>query len=389
MRIVDVCGFYAPEGGGVKTYVDRKLRTGPRLGHEMIVVAPGAAETVTEIEPGAKLVTLPCPLFPLDRRYRYFTDEAQVHAALDRLAPDLVECSTPWKSAGMVGRWRGNAPRSLVMHCDALATYPYRWLGAVMEREAIDRRFDWFWRHLRRLGDAYDMLVCANHDLGARLTAGGVANIVVEPFGVEPGLFDPGLRDPKLRAELLAACGLEPDATLLMGVGRHSPEKRWPMVIEAVTAAGYHTRVGMVLIGEGRDRARLERAIAGNPHVRLLTSVRDRSALARLLASGDALVHGCEAETFGMVAAEARASGIPVIVPDLGGASDQARDAMGWTYPATQAGALAETIRVAVDELDRRRARTASAAAEVRTMDSHFEALFARYAAAGLCRRAA
>ena len=25
MRIVDVCAFYAPQGGGVKTYVERKL----------------------------------------------------------------------------------------------------------------------------------------------------------------------------------------------------------------------------------------------------------------------------------------------------------------------------------------------------------------------------
>jgi hypothetical protein len=34
----------------------------------------------------------------------------------------------------------------------------------------------------------------------------------------------------------------------------------------------------------------------------------DRAALARILASVDALVHGCEAETFCMTAAEARAS---------------------------------------------------------------------------------
>ena len=36
------------------------------------------------------------------------------------------------------------------------------------------------------------------------------------------------------------------------------------------------------------------------------------------LASADALVHGCEAETFCLVAAEARASGTPMIVPDRG-----------------------------------------------------------------------
>jgi alpha-1,6-mannosyltransferase len=41
MRIVDVSAFYTPCGGGVRTYVEAKLRAAPRLGHEMIVIAPG------------------------------------------------------------------------------------------------------------------------------------------------------------------------------------------------------------------------------------------------------------------------------------------------------------------------------------------------------------
>jgi alpha-1,6-mannosyltransferase len=32
MRIVDVCAFYTPEGGGVRTYVERKLAAAPRAG---------------------------------------------------------------------------------------------------------------------------------------------------------------------------------------------------------------------------------------------------------------------------------------------------------------------------------------------------------------------
>jgi alpha-1,6-mannosyltransferase len=26
MRIVDVCAFYSPQGGGVRTYIEQKLR---------------------------------------------------------------------------------------------------------------------------------------------------------------------------------------------------------------------------------------------------------------------------------------------------------------------------------------------------------------------------
>ena len=38
MRIVDVCAFYSPSGGGVRTYVDAKLRAAARFGHELVVL---------------------------------------------------------------------------------------------------------------------------------------------------------------------------------------------------------------------------------------------------------------------------------------------------------------------------------------------------------------
>src|SRR3546814_3677974 len=85
---------------------------------------------------------------------------------------------------------------------------------------------------------------------------------------------------------------------------------------------------------DGRDRARLIRHIGGNPHIHLLAPIADRTLLARVIASADALIHGCEAETFGLAAAEAVASGLPLIVPDEGGASDFVGPDNGECYAA-------------------------------------------------------
>src|SRR5205814_4406595 len=106
MRIVDVCAFYTPAGGGVRTYIDAKLNAAARFGHEMIVLAPGERRHVEQRGPGALLVTLPSPELPVDRRYRYFDDQAALHAELDLWRPDHVEASSPWSSATMVGRWQ-------------------------------------------------------------------------------------------------------------------------------------------------------------------------------------------------------------------------------------------------------------------------------------------
>jgi len=381
MRIVDVCAFYAPAGGGVKTYIERKLRAGPPAGHEIVVLAPGERDAVRHFGRNARIVTIAAPPFPLDRAYRYFDDEAAVHAALDRLAPDMVEVSSPWSSATMVARWRGAAPRALIMHADPLAAYAYRWFGAIAQRETIDRGFDWFWRHLRALDARYDLIVCASHDLSRRLVSGGLRHVVTEPMGVEPGIFSPSHRSEALRAELLGHCQLPPSATLLVGIGRFAPEKRWPMVVDAVTRAGYDHSVGLVLIGDGRERSAIARAAYGNPHVRLVQPVRNRGALAAILASADALVHGCEAETFCMTAAEARASGVPRIVPDAGGARDHHVEGQGALYRSGDASALSTALVGFLGDAPRlQRQRATAAAAGVRSMDDHFADLFDRYA---------
>ena len=380
MRIVDVCAFYAPRGGGVKTYVDRKLAAAVDHGHEIIVLAPGEEHRTEVRGPGARIEWLPGPKMPFDRNYRYFVDQDSIHAALDRLRPDMVEASSPWRAAEAVASWRGAAPRALFMHADPLAAFAYRWFGPVAKRETIDRGFDWFWRHLRRLDARYDLVVSPSLSLADRLAEGGLRQVVTHPLGIVPGEFTPAARDPALRTDLLRRCGLGPDATLLVGLGRHAPEKRWPMVVDACMAAGVERPVGLVLVGDGRDRARVLRHVGENPHVLLLAPVTDRPALARLLASADALIHGCEAETFCLVASEARAAGLPLIAPDLGGAADQARDSRGEVYRAADAGSAARAVVRLIDRgVGQLGAEARARAGEVRTLDRHFDELFAAY----------
>lgn len=381
MRIVDVSAFYTPLGGGVRTYVEAKLRAAARFGHEVIVVVPGADHGVTRRGPGALLVTIPSPKLPVDGRYRYFDDERLLHATLDAWQPDHVEASSPWSSATMVGRWQGAATRSLVMHADPLAAYAYRWLGGIAPTAVIDRWFSRFWRHLRGLGQMFDSIVCANSHLAERLAAGGVANTETIRMGVEPGIFSPALRSAALRKSALADLGLGPEGLLLVGVGRFSAEKRWNMVLRAVGECGRKLPIGMVLVGDGSKRQRLEMLAAQYPNLAVLPPVTDRSELARLIASSDALVHGCEAETFCLVAAEARASGVPLIVPDRGGAIDQLVEGAGTSYASGRERSLQDAIERFVARGPELQRAAAVRASHPRTMDEHFADLFARYEA--------
>jgi alpha-1,6-mannosyltransferase len=184
-----------------------------------------------------------------------------------------------------------------------------------------------------------------------------------------------------MREQALRALGLDANATLLVGVGRFSAEKRWDMVMRAVAEAARKRPVGLLLVGDGAKRPRLEQLAQRIGSVAVLPRITDRTELARLLASADALVHGCEAETFCMVAAEARASGLPLIVPHRGAALDQLVPSGGLTYRAASKVSLERAIGRFIDRGPELQRAVAVRSSRVRTMDEHFAELFARYEA--------
>lgn len=388
MRVVDVAEFYSPTGGGVRTYIDRKFEAAAQLGHELFVIAPGPRDGFEPRAAGG-VIQVRAPRLPFDANYHMFWDADPVHRQLDVLTPDLVEASSPWRGAGIVASWEGLAPRAMFMHADPVASYPQRWLAPVATPQRIDQLFGWFWSYLRRLASGFGSVVAGGPWLADRLTGQGVGAVASVPLGIDRGAFSPGKRDAALRSRLLAACACPDDAKLVLGVGRFHPEKRWPMVIEATMRARADTPIGLVLIGDGVDRVRVARAAAGNPHVRILPPIRDRDLLAAHLASADFLVHGCESETFGLIPAEAMASGLPVVGPDRGGFAHLAQPATSEIYRAGDtAAATAAVRRLLARDPGLLRAAAVEAAAKVRRDIDHFTDLFDHYGAVAAGARA-
>lgn len=388
MRVVDVAEFYSPTGGGVRTYIDRKFEAAAQLGHELFVIAPGAQDGFEPRAAGG-VIQVRAPRLPFDANYHMFWDADPVHRQLDILSPDLVEASSPWRGAGIVANWAGTTPRAMFMHADPVASYPQRWLAPIANPQQIDRLFGWFWSYLRKLTGRFGSVVAGGPWLADRLAEQGVGAVASVPLGIDRGVFSPGMRDERLRSRLLAACGCPEEARLVLGVGRFHPEKRWPMVIEATMRARADAPIGLVLIGDGIDRVRVARAAAANPHVHILPPIRDRAVLAAHLASADALVHGCESETFGLIPAEAMASGLPVVGPDRGGFAHLAQSATSEVYRAGDTAAAAAAIRrlFARDPGTLRDAAIA-AAVKVRRDIDHFADLFDHYGSLAVGERA-
>ena len=380
MKIVDVCEFYSPTGGGVRRYINQKLALAEKFGHQLTVIAPGA-ETRTEEAHGGAIAWIKSPHLPFDRNYRMFWNHQQVWRTLDRLNPDLVEGSSPWRGGWLAARWPGKAVKVFFMHADPVAIYPQTFLGGLLGPERVDRLFGFFWRYLNRLNSNYDAAIVTNPALKERFSGFGLENIQVAPFGVERKNFSPDFYDSTARREMLATCGLGADAKLLIAVGRHHPEKRLRTLIQAVSRAQKQRKIGLYIAGDGFLRASVERWAQWTQHVYVAGQINDADQLATMMASADALIHGSAAETFGLVLAEALCSGTPLIVPDAGASATFAGPGYAETYRAGDAVECAEAVLrlLAGDRAEQSRAALAAADAQVFTVEQHFEKLFEIY----------
>ncbi len=388
MRVADISEFFSDFGGGVRTYVHQKLEAAAKAGITMTIIAPGPADR-RESRLGGEIVWVRSPVLPFDHRYHLFARKKPVHAILDELQPDVIEGSSTWRGAWIARGWAGNARRALFLHQDPVAVYPQSFLSPALKAERVDQLFAGFWRYLAKLSAGFDLTVAPSAVFARRLERLGVARAAACPLGVDRALFGPERRNDGLRLKMLSECGVsDPAAPLFVAVSRHHPEKRLPMMMRAFATFSIARPAALYLIGDGpmwRSVAAQAKKIRG---VAVAGPVTDRGLIAAKLASADYFVHGGAAETFGLVVAEALASGVPIVAPDLGGASEFVHPAWGEAYRAGDAAALGAALTRIVAR-DRRALALAARAGgrHISAPGDHFGKLFSIYAALANDRR--
>ncbi|HEX6274106.1 MAG TPA: glycosyltransferase [Polyangiaceae bacterium] len=378
MRVLDLAEFYSERGGGVRSYLDKMLRCAGSLGHEVIVVAPGPRDEETRVAEGGRIVRYAAPRMPYDPSYHAPIGVLRMRALVRELAPDVLQLSSPFVPS-WVGATLGVPLRSYVYHSDPIGCYvtplAKNVAGRLLERAA--------WGYMKAICASADVTVVAGEWLERELTARGFRNVHTVRFGIDREPFGPERRDEALRAEILGELASDPRARLALVAGRLAADKRQLRVIEALELVAKRRPVGLVLLGDGPERGRLEAAGRRLPRFRGVVFTRDRGEYARLLASVDLLTHGSTCETFGFLLAECLASGTPLVVPDAGGAVDLAEAGWSERYPAYAgpdaiAGAIERLLGRSATDL---RANARERSLRLPTTEEHFRALFDLYAA--------
>lgn len=146
----------------------------------------------------------------------------------------------------------------------------------------------------------------------------GIRRLAVVGRGADVAQFDPALRGSALRARF----GATDASPVVLHVGRLAPEKNLGLLFAAFAAIReIRPDARLVVVGDGPERARLERSYPGN----FFAGIRTGAELAQFYASADLFLYPSLTETYGNVTLEAMASGLAVLAFDYAAAHEHIR----------------------------------------------------------------
>jgi alpha-1,6-mannosyltransferase len=338
LGVLDISEFFGETTGGVRTYLLEKARyVEQRSNLRQVLVVPGARDSIHQAS-GVRCYRLHGPSIPTQKPYRFMLATRSTSRIVAHERPDLIEVGSAWCAPWLVhlARRHIDVPAVWFYHSNFPRIIAPRPKSAGWLRS---RSSSLAWRYVRRLGRLVHTTIAPSETVARELRNAGVENVVHVPLGVDLQLFTPARRayGPETRRRL----GLPP-GQLAMYVGRIAAEKDLDVLLRAWLQVQSRTGAHLIIVGHGPARAGLKSAPGGG-QVIWLPYQRDRNQLADLYGAVDLAVAPGPAETFGLAAMEAMASGNPVLSVDQGGVADTvARSGAGMLYRSGDSAHLAQ-----------------------------------------------
>ncbi len=183
------------------------------------------------------------------------------------------------------------------------------------------------------------------------------------PRGLDTGLFHPEKRKP----DFWKKRGLRDGEVGALYVGRVSREKNLDLFAAAcrrLLAAG--VKVRPLIVGDGPYAAMMKELLPEG----IYTGSLHKEELASAYASADFFVFPSTTDTFGNVVIEAQASGLPVIVSDIGGPKDLVEEGVdGRVTKGLDLDALTSAVRQLVEDEELRKRMGVASRARVAERD--------------------
>ena len=366
VRVAIVAESFLPHVNGVSNSVLRILEHCHLRGVEAVVLAPGSrAHPAPQSYAGAivrAFPSLPVPGYP-QVRIAVARDD-RLTGILSEHQADIIHLASPFLTGLPACRAasRLGAPVVAAYQTDLaafVARYGLRSLSAAV------------WRRLRAIHGRVNITLAPSSAAMRQLHDQGIPRVALWSRGVDAQRFHPNRRSPELHRALAS------EGQVLVGyMGRLAPEK----CLEDLRVLRDIPGVRLVLIGDGPDRARLERLLPDAVFLGLLQG----DTLATAVATLDIGVHTGPHETFCQSLQELLASGVPAVSVAAGGPLDLIEPSRnGWLYPPGDLDGFRAKVADLAGDLGKARAmgRRARAGVAGRTWERIGDELLGHYTA--------
>jgi len=314
MRVVLVTESFLPSLNGVTNSVLRILDTYRQRGIEALIIAPTA--------PSPRYLgfqVIRTASFPL-KQFNVAVPGLWLQNAIADFNPDLVHVASPFILGGQA---IAAAER---LGIPSVAIYQTE-LSGYMERYNLSAAKPLLDKAVATIHAPATLNLAPTKQTADYLRGLGVASVDVWGRGVDLDLYHPNRRTEEATQALRGKWA--PNGQKIVGyVGRLAAEKQVERFAELLDDAARSQASGVgtsfVIVGEGPERARLEREFAAHPANRggnsvIFTGKLTGLELAAAYAAFDVFVHFGTEETFGQTIQEAQATGLPLVAPNSGG----------------------------------------------------------------------
>jgi glycosyltransferase involved in cell wall biosynthesis len=312
MRVAIITENFLPKLDGVTRTLAKLLSHLEASGHRALLLGPhcGMREYA-----GAEIVGtagIPLPFYP-ELKVNFF--RPLFIRRLREFQPDIVHVVDPvvLGAAGVAVARLLRRPLVSSYHTN-LAAYCRHFGFPFLTRP--------MWSYNRLVHSQCALTFCPSPSTAAMLRQQGFTHLRIWPRGVESALFRPDRRRLALRSAWLGSEWAAEEKCVLLYVGRLSREKNLHLLARAYRQMD-HTRCHLVMVGGGPALGELRQALRGLPVT--FTGYLSGEALAEAYASADVFAFPSMTETFGQVALEALASGLPVVALLAEGVCDLVR----------------------------------------------------------------
>ena len=321
LKIAIVTETWPPEINGVAHSLLQLCKGLKKQGHKILLIRPEQKGICAEFQPYRECLVKAQRIPKYSGLQFGWPQFLKVRQAMEVFEPDVVHIVTE----GPLGLAAQQTARSLEIPVSSGFHSSFqefsRFFDLAFLLKSIQHYLKWFHNHS-------EITCVPSRETAEALRKFGVTGpLVVVGRGVDTQAFSPKWRSDSLRQ----SWGASKETRVMLYVGRLSPEKEIPVVIQAYfTLRHMHCQdVRLVVVGDGPDRQHLEQ-LNHDASIVFTGSLRGQQ-LAEAYASADVFCFASQVETFGNVVLEAMASGLPVIAYDYACAHLHVQhDRTGW-----------------------------------------------------------